>query len=101
MQPNLVLNGLVSVRGCACRVRFIGKTDFADGQWIGVEFKTAVGRNDGSVRGTRYFQCAAKHGLFVQVRSLPSPPPPPRARTAITTPRSHPPRAAEPRAACR
>ena len=28
----------VSVRSCACTVRFVGETHFADGVWIGIEF---------------------------------------------------------------
>ena len=64
--PVPALNQQVSVRSCACTVRFVGKTAFADGTWIGVEFPTACGRNDGTVEGVRYFECAPRHGLFVR-----------------------------------
>lgn len=48
-------------------VRFCGKSvQFADGEWIGVEFDEAVGKNDGSVQGIPYFRCAPNHGLFVR-----------------------------------
>jgi hypothetical protein len=56
----------VSVRQTACTVRFVGGTHFAEGTWVGVEFPTSCGRNDGSVEGVRYFECAPRQGLFVR-----------------------------------
>lgn len=47
-------------------VRFVGSTEFAAGQWVGVECDMAEGKNDGSVRGVRYFKCRSRHGLFVR-----------------------------------
>lgn len=47
-------------------VRFLGTTAFADGEWLGLELPTDNGKNDGSVKGHSYFQCAPNHGLFVQ-----------------------------------
>ena len=61
--------------GAACHVdgrrravvRFMGKTSFADGEWVGVELaRRGSGRNDGSVQGVRYFDCAVNTGLFVR-----------------------------------
>ncbi|CAL1138065.1 unnamed protein product [Cladocopium goreaui] len=46
-------------------VRFIGITDFATGEWLGVELDIKAGKNDGSVHGKRYFQCEDKYGLFL------------------------------------
>lgn len=47
-------------------IRYIGSTDFADGIWIGVELRTAKGKNDGSVMDKRYFLCKPNHGLLVR-----------------------------------
>eukprot|EP00607_Mallomonas_marina_P002242 CAMPEP_0182438218 /NCGR_PEP_ID=MMETSP1167-20130531/85603_1 /TAXON_ID=2988 /ORGANISM="Mallomonas Sp, Strain CCMP3275" /LENGTH=559 /DNA_ID=CAMNT_0024631469 /DNA_START=22 /DNA_END=1698 /DNA_ORIENTATION=+ len=47
-------------------VRFIGDTQFASGEWIGVELDAPDGKNDGSVADVRYFQCAVNHGVFVK-----------------------------------
>ncbi len=32
-------------------VRFIGKTEFREGDWLGIELDTPEGKNDGSVSG--------------------------------------------------
>lgn len=47
-------------------IRYIGQVDFAEGMWLGVELRTPKGRNDGSIRGHRYFNCRANHGLMVR-----------------------------------
>ncbi|KAI8071009.1 hypothetical protein BC940DRAFT_294991 [Gongronella butleri] len=46
-------------------VRYIGPVDWADGEWIGVELERAVGKNDGSVDGHRYFYTGANRGIFL------------------------------------
>lgn len=47
-------------------VRFIGLTQFASGIWYGIELSRPLGKNDGSVKGVRYFQCPDQYGIFVQ-----------------------------------
>lgn len=47
-------------------LRYVGPTDFADGVWSGVELVGTFGRNDGSVKGRRYFCCPPGQGLFVR-----------------------------------
>ena len=51
-----ILKGMnVFVHGTMATVKYIGKTDFADGVWLGVEFRTSVGRHNGTVKGKTYF----------------------------------------------
>ncbi len=59
------LGSSVLVRNQRATVRYVGATDFAEGVWVGLELLRPVGRNDGSVRGVRYFTCDAQCGLFV------------------------------------
>ncbi|KAF9159259.1 hypothetical protein BGX20_003025 [Mortierella sp. AD010] len=47
-------------------VRFIGKTEFQSGLWIGVQYDEPLGKNDGSVQGVKYFTCPPNYGSFVR-----------------------------------
>lgn len=51
-------------------LRFIGPTEFATGQWAGVELDDPVGKNDGSVAGKKYFRCLPRHGLFAPLHKV-------------------------------
>ena len=50
--------------------RFCGTTEFATGIWAGVELDTADGKNDGIVKGMRYFHCDHNHGIFVSPNKI-------------------------------
>jgi len=47
-------------------IRFIGDVEFATGTWVGIELDKPSGKNDGSVKGFRYFQCEPLFGSFVR-----------------------------------
>ena len=51
-------------------LRYCGSTDFAKGQWAGVELQGPVGKNDGSVSGKTYFRCKPNHGMNACCASL-------------------------------
>lgn len=48
---NVFVNGTIAV------VRYIGPVHFTDGIFLGVELRTAQGKNDGSIDGVKYFTC--------------------------------------------
>jgi len=51
-------------------VVYLGPTQFAAGEWVGVELDDAVGKNDGSVNGVHYFTCKPLHGVFAKAAKL-------------------------------
>lgn len=51
-------------------LRYVGPTQFASGEWYGVELFDNVGRNDGIVRGVRYFSCKPGYGIFVRAPNI-------------------------------
>jgi len=49
------------------QVKFIGSIQgMPKGYWIGVQYDEKVGKNDGKVKGKRYFQCPPGHGGFIR-----------------------------------
>mmetsp|Transcript_37434 Transcript_37434/g.98171 ORF Transcript_37434/g.98171 Transcript_37434/m.98171 type:complete len:236 (-) Transcript_37434:93-800(-) len=80
-EPTVSVGAQVDVlrqKGKVCNsgtVRFVGQTKFGDtsAMWVGVELDTADGKNDGSVEGVRYFDCAPSHGLFVRPNQVVAP----------------------------
>ncbi|XP_030564896.1 restin homolog isoform X10 [Drosophila novamexicana] len=51
-------------------LRYLGETQFAPGNWCGVELDEASGKNDGAVDGIRYFECKPKFGVFVPIAKV-------------------------------
>ncbi|KAM4867496.1 CAP-Gly domain-containing linker protein 4 isoform 2-T4 [Thomomys bottae] len=47
-------------------VRYVGPADFAAGVWLGLELRSARGKNDGAVGDRRYFTCKPNHGVLVR-----------------------------------
>jgi len=66
MSENLKVGCRVQIKNLKGTVSFVGATQFATGKWVGVTLDEELGKNDGEVQGKRYFQCAAKHGVFVR-----------------------------------
>lgn len=50
-------------------IRYIGPLHIAAGEWLGLELSDNSGKNDGSVKGERYFECTPGHGIFVRKES--------------------------------
>ncbi|XP_028729672.1 CAP-Gly domain-containing linker protein 4 isoform X1 [Peromyscus leucopus] len=47
-------------------IRYVGPTDFASGIWLGLELRSAKGKNDGAVGDKRYFTCKPNYGVLVR-----------------------------------
>ena len=69
-----VASALADRLGSTCEVsgrrgvlRYVGKIpEIAQGHWVGVQYDEAVGKNDGAVKGVRYFSCPDNAGGFVR-----------------------------------
>lgn len=57
----------VKVRGKRGVIKYVGKTRFAPGVWVGIELTEPSGKNNGSVNGVEYFSCSrpGNYGIFV------------------------------------
>ncbi|CAL8079021.1 unnamed protein product [Orchesella dallaii] len=65
------LGQLVCISGVQTGIlRYFGQTHFETGVWCGVECDHAVGKNDGSVMGVRYFSCKEKFGIFAPLSKV-------------------------------
>jgi len=52
-------------------VQYVGKiSQIAPGWWIGVQYDEPVGKNDGTVKGRRFFECPPKYGGFLRPDKL-------------------------------
>lgn len=74
-------------------IRYVGPIHVSDGMWYGIELSTAIGKNDGSVRGERYFDCPPQHGLFIREGNIQrviaaSPPPAPSTPKPAAKPKA-------------
>ncbi|KAH7511761.1 hypothetical protein FEM48_Zijuj12G0017000 [Ziziphus jujuba var. spinosa] len=48
-------------------VKFVGRAEsLAPGFWVGVQYDEPLGKHDGMVKGTRYFECPPLHGAMVR-----------------------------------
>ncbi len=66
MASNIFVGAQVVTGGKKGVVKFIGRTEFSSGDWIGVALVDPCGKNNGSVAGVQYFDCPEGHGLFVK-----------------------------------
>mmetsp|Transcript_4923 Transcript_4923/g.10205 ORF Transcript_4923/g.10205 Transcript_4923/m.10205 type:complete len:674 (-) Transcript_4923:414-2435(-) len=52
-------------------VRYVGPVHYSKGDdWVGVEMDDPVGKNNGTVKGTAYFVCDDKFGVFTRAASV-------------------------------
>jgi hypothetical protein len=51
-------------------VAFFGETQFSDGLWVGIILDEANGKNNGSVKDVKYFECEENHGTFVRPNTV-------------------------------
>jgi len=47
-------------------VRWVGLLEGKKSPWVGIELDEPTGKNDGSVKGKKYFTCSENYGCFAQ-----------------------------------
>ena len=61
----------VTVGGKRGEVKYVGKIpQIAPGWFVGVQYDEPVGKNDGVVKGKRFFDCPPKYGGFLRPDKL-------------------------------
>ncbi|TIB16675.1 hypothetical protein E3P84_01258 [Wallemia ichthyophaga] len=96
-QRHYKLNSLVKIDHLNLQgyLKFQGETHFKQGHWLGLELLPVhhgKGKNDGSIEGTRYFNCKQGNGIFIQLNKVtqvvqPSLRTPTKPRTSLSTPK--------------
>ncbi|KAJ3426629.1 guanine nucleotide exchange factor [Anaeramoeba flamelloides] len=61
----------IKVHGTYGTIRYLGKTKFAKGIWIGIELDKPDGNNNGTISSVKYFECENNHGLFIRFKKNP------------------------------
>lgn len=57
----------LKIGGRRGEVKYVGRIpQLAKGFWVGIQLDEPVGKNDGSVKGVRYFECMDEYGSFVR-----------------------------------
>jgi len=51
-------------------IKYVGRTDFSPGIWVGLELRNPRGKHNGEVQERRYFTCKDGHGLLVRPRTV-------------------------------
>eukprot|EP00041_Stephanoeca_diplocostata_P036074 m.1299022 g.1299022 ORF g.1299022 m.1299022 type:complete len:242 (+) comp24800_c0_seq11:256-981(+) len=51
-------------------VMYVGKVEFQPGWWVGVKYDEPLGKNNGTIKGKRYFECPDKFGGFVRAKEV-------------------------------
>lgn len=75
--------------GREATIRFLGATEFSEGRWVGIELTDATGKNDGEVKGVRYFACEPGFGMFVRPSAIAAILEPSTARESKQRPRTN------------
>lgn len=51
-------------------IRYIGPFHEKPGLWIGIEVDVPKGKNNGTIKGHKYFECEPNHGFFLQYETF-------------------------------
>lgn len=56
----------VDFLGMKATIRYIGTFHGGPGTWIGAELPLPKGKNNGTIKGVKYFTCPENHGVFAE-----------------------------------
>lgn len=62
----------ISIKGLKGIIRYVGEYHEKPGIFVGVELEKPKGKNNGTIKGKKYFECPENHGLFVDINTAKS-----------------------------
>ena len=64
------VGSFISFRGLRAEVKYVGALDGKEGTFVGIELEKPAGKNNGSFKGKKYFECKEKHGIIAKIDEI-------------------------------
>ncbi|OHT07804.1 hypothetical protein TRFO_23835 [Tritrichomonas foetus] len=61
---------IISLKNIKGVVKYVGDFHEGEGTYVGIELEKPKGRNNGTIKGKKYFECPEGHGLFLKIEDI-------------------------------